>query len=195
MTKEGTTGPLAWLPATCSKADVAALLGVSLRAAGDLAATGVLVQAEQRGFYQVLPSIHAYHDRLRASAAGRGSSTALADERLRNESVQREMNELKLAEIKGEILTLSEVSGAWTAYTRLVKAMFLAMPGKARSTIPHLTAHDQETLRQIAVDGLNELAEEIEVGLVGADAEEMRPPTDEPIMPPQNLGAPNSYLR
>jgi hypothetical protein len=143
----------------------------------DLAARGILVPAEKKGMYQTLPSIHGALERLRAQASGRGADQELNKIRAQREEINRERDAIELAKTKGEVLTLDEVSEGWSGLVKKVKAMFLGFPGKARSTIPYLTAHDQETLRQIAVDGLNELADEIEMGLVGADADKMR--TDE----------------
>jgi len=168
-----------WLPETCSRADLAVLLGLSTRAVSDLAARGILVQAAQKGWYQTKASLDAYHDQLRRQAAGRGGELNLSDERAKREAVEREIAEINLGKIKGEVLALDEVSEAWSGLVKKVKAMFLGFPSKARQTIPHLTAHDQETLRQLAVDGLNDLAEEVEAGLIGADADEMRTHEDE----------------
>ena len=162
-----------FLPEVCSRADLSVMLDISVRGITDLAATGVLVRAEQKGFYQTVPSIHAYIGKLRAQAAGRGGALNLNDERAKLAQVERQAAEIRLASTRGEVLTLKEVSEAWTGLVRKVKATVLAFPSRARSTIPHLTAHDQETLRQIAVDGLNELAEEVEMGLVGAEPVEL----------------------
>lgn len=174
-----------WLPETCNRADLTVLLNINTRSVTDLAARGLLVPAAQRGWYQTKPSLDAYHDHLRKQAAGRGGELSLSDERAKREVILREKDALELAKIKGEVLSLAEVADGWTGLVKKVKAMFLAFPSKARQTIPHLTAHDQETLRQIAVDGLNDLAEEVEAGLIGADADEMRTDENEGISRPR----------
>jgi phage terminase Nu1 subunit (DNA packaging protein) len=153
---------------------MAAMLGISVRAVRELAANGVLVRAPQRGHYLTLPSLHGYHDRLRNQAAGRGSSTVLADERAKREAVEREIAEINLGKIKGEVLTLVEVTERWTGFAGIMKRHVLALPSKLRQTIPHMTAHDQETARQLVYDLLNTLADEIEAGLVGADPAPLR---------------------
>ena len=71
------------------------------------------------------------------------------------------------------MLTLVEVSDAWTSFARSMKAAALALPAKFRASVPHLTAHDQETARQLIVDMLSALAEEVDVGVVGAEASEL----------------------
>jgi phage terminase Nu1 subunit (DNA packaging protein) len=167
-------GPLSWLPATCSTPALAALLGISVRAVRDLGASGVLLPAKGRGRWQLLASVHAYHDRLRNQAAGRGANTSLVDERAKREAIEREIAEIRLAEIKGEVLTVAEVSSMWTAFARKMRGLMLAFPAKARSTIPHLTPHDQQTLTELMRDALNDLADEVEQGLIGAEPEPLR---------------------
>ena len=61
-----------WVPETCSRYDMALLLGISIRTIADLAAVGVLKPAAQRGWYLTLPSLHAYLEKVRNQAAGRG---------------------------------------------------------------------------------------------------------------------------
>lgn len=167
-------GPLSWLPATCSTPALAALLGISVRAVRDLGASGVLIPAEGRGRWQTLPSTHGYLARLRNQAAGRGASTSLVDERAKREAIEREIAEIKLAEIKGEILTVAETSAMWSALCRKFRGMMLAFPAKARSTMPHITAFDQATMTEMMHDALSELADEVEQGLIGAEPEPLR---------------------
>lgn len=174
MPRDVTVGG-SWLPETCNRADLAVLLDIGVRGVTELAATGVLVPAAQRGFYQTLPSIHAYIGKLRKQAAGRGGELSLNDERAKREKIGREREEIELAQLRGEVLTLDELSSAWPALCLKVRGILLAFPSKARGLVPHLTAHDQEKLRQMAVDGLNELADEVEAGIVGASPEELRP--------------------
>lgn len=162
-----------WLPSTISRADIAVILGVSPRVITDWAAKGVLKQAPEKGRYLTLPSIHAYMGALRDSAANRKteSGLSLADERARLTSTERQIAEIKLAQSRGEVLTLTEVSDAWGGLMASVKANMLALPSKARQTLPHLTAHDAVVLKQLCRDLLVAMSEDIEAGVVGADAE------------------------
>jgi phage terminase Nu1 subunit (DNA packaging protein) len=153
---------------------MAALLGLSVRAVRDLAAQGVLTPAVGRGRWRTLESLHASIDRLRNQAAGRGANTSLVDERAKREAIEREIAAIKLAEIKGEVLTVEETSAMWAALCRKFRGLMLGFPAKARSTIPHLTPHDQQTMTELMRDALNDLADEVEQGLIGAEPEPLR---------------------
>ena len=163
-------------PATASIVQLAELVGISPRAMRDRQAKGELVPAPQKGQFLTIPSLHNYLTSLRQSAQGRATTDgglSLADERAKSEQVNRQIAELKLAQIRGEVLTLDEVATAWAALAMQLRASVLALPGKARSTIPHLTPHDGEKLRLLCREALGLLAEEVEVGVVGADPEEL----------------------
>jgi len=167
-----------WIPDVCSKADLSLLLGISIRALGDLHAKGVLVPAAKRGTYQTIPSVNAYIDKIRAAAAGRSEEqrNPLNDERMHDVRVNRQISELKLAQLRGEMLSLDEVTESWTKFAAMVKSAALAIPSKARTQIPHLTAHDAETLKTLMKDMLNDLADEAADSVVGAEPDDVRPP-------------------
>lgn len=163
------------LPETCSATQLSEILGLSRRNVLDWANRGVLVKAGA-GRYRTVESIHAYIAHLRESAAGRATTkgVTLADERAMLTATQRQIQELKLAQLKGDVLTLEEVAESWSEFATSVKGMVLALPGKARQTIPHLTAHDGETLKRICRDSLTELAQEVAAVVIGADEDKLK---------------------
>lgn len=173
--KQGAVGG-AWIPATCSIADLAVLLGVSTRTIRDLDQSGTIVRASGRGRFETIPSINGYLKRLRENAAGRASTTGrtLSDERAESERITRQIQEIKLAQLRGEVLTLDEVSTSWSSFASAVKSAMLSVPGRARSTIPHLTAHDADVLRQICRDILQDLAEEVDASVISGESKEIR---------------------
>jgi phage terminase Nu1 subunit (DNA packaging protein) len=175
MPKAGAQG-VAWVPPTCSAAELAKLLGVSTRALRDWDIKGVLVRAAVKGRYETLPSLHAYHKSLREQAAGRATTNgrSLADEKAEATRVNREIQQVKLAQLKGEILTMDEVTASWTEFATTVRAGVLSIPGKARSFIPHLTPHDAEELKRICRDTLNDMADEAEAVVIGANAKKLK---------------------
>jgi phage terminase Nu1 subunit (DNA packaging protein) len=163
----------AWIPEACSKADLAVVFGVSIRTVSELDQRGVLTRSDKRGQFVTRPSIDAYITTLRRTAAGRTEETKskLTDERLATERVSRQIQEMKLAEMRGEILTLDEVSEAWVKVASFIKRSMLSVPSKARTVLPHLTAHDAETLKTLIKDVLNEAADEAaDAASLGADA-------------------------
>ena len=161
---------LAWLPATVSQAEIAELLGISTRVVRDYVTRGIILSSPQPGRYLTIPSIHGYLTSLRNKAMGRASEDgpSLADERARNEAVVRQMNEIKLRQIQGEVLTLAEVDEQWSSLAQGVRLQVMSIPSKARSTIPHLTPHDAEVLRGICTDVLRQAAEDAE-GVIGTE--------------------------
>lgn len=166
---------LGWLPATISQAEIAELLGISTRVVRDYVSRGIIVSSPQPGRYLTQASIAGYLTSLRNKAMGRGGEDgpSLADERAKSEAVNRRIAEIKLAQLQGEVLTLDEVSAQWSQLCAQMRAAVLALPSKARSTIPHLTPHDGEVLRTLAREVLSMLAEEVEGGVVGAEAREL----------------------
>lgn len=170
MAKAASVGG-AWIPETCSKADLAKLLGISIRSIRDQEVTGILVPAASRGRYETLPSIQNYLSRLREQAAGRATNGGknLADERAEETRIDKEIKALKLAQLKGEVLSLDEITASWGAFAGAVKAMLLTLPSKARTNIPHLTAHDGEVLRDMVRDMLLDLSDEVEASVIAGD--------------------------
>ena len=166
-----------WIPATCSKRDLSVLLDLSIRTLTDLAATGILVPAAKNGTFQTGPSVKNYIDKLRKAAANRADEqrNPLNDERMADVRVNRQISELKLAQLRGEMLTLDEVTESWGRLAAMMKSAALAIPSKARTQIPHLTAHDAETLRTLMKDMLNDLADEAVDSAVGAEPDDLRP--------------------
>ncbi len=165
-----------WVPATCTKADLSVLLDLSPRALTDMDARGLLIRAAKNGTYQTIPTLHAVVNRLRNVAAGReklGQSPA-AEEKLLRERAERQTAELKLKQLRGEILTLDEVTESWSEFAGKVKAAMLSVPGKARSSIPHLTPHDAGELKVIVTDILNDLADEVEASVVSGDKDALK---------------------
>ncbi|RWM29415.1 hypothetical protein [Mesorhizobium sp.] len=163
------------IPLTCSKGDLAHLLGISVRSVSDWDQKGVFVRAVGRGRFETVASVNGYTAALREQAAGRASATgqSLTDERALTEKVIRQIKERELAKLTGETLTLGEVTESWSMFAQTVRAAVLSIPGKARSTIPHLTAHDADVLKHLCRDILMDLAEEVEAAVVSGVPEEI----------------------
>jgi phage terminase Nu1 subunit (DNA packaging protein) len=167
---------LDWLPETVTEAQMAALLGIATRNVRDWASRGVLVKAGPRKGYKTVESLHNYLGSMRDQAAGRATTggRTLADEKAEDVRIGRQIKELKLAQLRGDVLTVAEVSESWSGFATAVRAAVLGLPGKARSTIPHLTAHDAEVLKRLCRNALSDLAEEVKGVVVGADEKKIR---------------------
>lgn len=158
-----------FLPATVSTPQLCLMLNLSKRSVSDYGAKGVLVQAT-RGRWQTLPSIQRYCDHVRQRAASHvtDSGISLVDERAKFAKTTRAMAELKLAKMRGEVLTIDEVTEAWGQMMQATRINFMSLPGKARQQLSHLTAYDAQVLKRLCVDVLTAIAEEVEQGVVGA---------------------------
>ena len=127
--------------------------------------------------YLPLETLHAYHEHLRDRAAGRSTSAgaSLADERAALAKTQREIEEIKLAKMRGEVLDLDETSEAWGRIAATVRGKMLSLSGRVRAKLSDLTPHHGKVIDQIVRDDLNDIADEVEVISVSADAQKVRP--------------------
>lgn len=159
------------IPPTCSKADLANLVGVSIRSITDWDQKGVFTRAVGRGRYETVKSVNGYIAALREQAAGRASATGLqlTDERALTEQVVRQIKQRELAKLMGETMTVPEIEESWSLFAQTVKAAVLSIPGKARSSIPHLTPHDADVLKHMCRDILMDLSEEVEASVMSGD--------------------------
>lgn len=156
-------------------ADMSRLIGINYRAVQDFAARNILVRSPGRGLW-MMQSVTSYCEHLRKLAQGHATSTgtSLADERALRERTLREIDDIKLRQMKGEFLQLDDVSQAWAGLARMFRIAVMSVPGKARASLPHLTAHDTETMKQLCREVLENLSEEIEGdGALGATPEEL----------------------
>lgn len=154
-----------------TRKQMAALMDMSDRKLTDLISMGLAVQGPTNRQFDALKTIHNYIGHLRKQAAGRATSNGmnLSDVRAEREVVEKHISEIKLAQLRGEVLPLPEVSEAWNAFATSVRTKFMSLPTKVRSGMPHLTAHDGEAMKKIIRGELEDLADEVEATVVGAD--------------------------
>lgn len=168
-------GPNNGLQRYVTRKQMAALMDMSDRKLTDLVSMGLAVQGENNRQFDAQKTLNNYIGHLRKQAAGRATSNGLnlSDVRAEREAVERQISEIKLAKLRDEVLLFSEVSESWSALAGRVRQAFLAMPGKMRATIPHLTAHDAETIKRLCRDELNDLANEVEDTVIGGDRKDI----------------------
>jgi phage terminase Nu1 subunit (DNA packaging protein) len=79
---------------------------------------------------------------------GRPSSErapALAEaskQRARLAAAQADLNELKAARMRGELVEASAVEAEWSVILRRVRAGMLAVPSRVAARLPHLSRHE-----------------------------------------------------
>ncbi len=95
-------------PPTSSRAELAALFGVSVRTISNLVGRGIVVSAGKRSEYETVTSLHNYLEDLRETASGRLHDADLGAERLRILVVERKLAEAKLAAEESKLVTVDE---------------------------------------------------------------------------------------
>jgi phage terminase Nu1 subunit (DNA packaging protein) len=125
--------------AVVAAGELADWLNISLKAIAGHAAAGVVVRVG-RGRYKLKESVKKYCEHSRASASGRGSATS--SERTRLLKAQADLVETKSKAARGELVEASAVAEEWSGVLRFVRAGMLAVPSRAASRLPHLSAHD-----------------------------------------------------
>lgn len=66
--------------------------------------------------------------------------------------------ELKNAQIRGEMVEIAEVERQWQDILRVVRSGLLALPSRVASTLPHLTRADRRVIEREVRAVLEELA-------------------------------------
>lgn len=175
------TKPAAFMPSTCSRADLADILSLTVRNVSEWAERGVLVQSSTPGRFKTRQSIHNYIKHLRESASGRATSTGfnLSDERAQTERVTRQIAELKLAKEQGEMVSQAELEESWTTLSRWFKSMMMSMPSAVVQAIPILTPHHRKTIKEICIEKLRDMSEEAYGSAIGAGKDDFTPKDDE----------------
>jgi phage terminase Nu1 subunit (DNA packaging protein) len=148
MASEGVTGQ-----------SLAGLFDVDLRSIQELARTGIVIRAGTRGRYLLAPSVRNYVKHLREVAAGRqGSELNAIDENARLKIAQRRNYDLKNSILEGSAIPYEAIAPAWARVVRAIRSAMLAVPGKARFRLQHLTPRDAEVINEIIRDQLTAAA-------------------------------------
>jgi phage terminase Nu1 subunit (DNA packaging protein) len=129
---------------------LADLLDMDERIVRQYAQKGIFVKAGH-GQYMPAPSVRNYVRHLREIAAGRqGNELNAVDENARLKIVQRKNYELKNAALEAKLISIPELTDAWGAIVRTIKAMILSLPAAYHEKLPHLPFEDVETIRKVA---------------------------------------------
>ncbi|MFP7570404.1 DNA packaging protein [Marivita sp. S2033] len=152
------------LPSAVHESTLAAFLGISRTRIVQLVGDGILHRSG-RAQFPLKKSVQAYCEKLRDSASpmGRGRSTSsnpeLNAEKLRLAKEQADKIELRNAAARGELVKSGQVEREWASVLRDVRAAMLAVPSRCGATLPHLTAHDIQTIEVEIKNALEGLAD------------------------------------
>lgn len=135
------------------------LLVLPHRSFARLEAEGVIVPTKRgRGsvasLYDVSVIVPAYIAHLKAQSARQKEQ----DARARREQSQAELNELRLAERRGELVDAAGVERSWATHILECRNTLLGVPTHLKSRAPHLTREDIaacDTLIREALESLS----------------------------------------
>jgi len=138
---------------------LAGLLDLDIRSITELARSGIVVGSGFRGRYLLAPSVRNYVRHLREIAAARqGNELNAVDENVRLKIAQRQNYELKNSILSGSAIPYEAIAPAWARVVRAIRSAMMAVPGKARFRLQHLTSRDAEVIGEIIRDQLEAAA-------------------------------------
>ncbi len=142
-----------------TRQSLAGLLDLDVSSITDLARSGIVVGSGVRGRYLLAPSVRNYVRHLREVAAGRqGNELNAVDENTRLKIAQRRNYDLKNSILEGSAIPYEAIAPAWARVVRAICSAMLAVPGKARFRLQHLTPRDAEVIGEIIRDQLEAAA-------------------------------------
>jgi phage terminase Nu1 subunit (DNA packaging protein) len=158
---QGTVGKLGPAPEVVGHDinTLARLARCDVRTITQLTAAGIVVRIA-RGKYRVLESMGNMIVYYRERAAGRQGSdgTDPVKSNAAFKDSQRALNELKLRQLQGQVIDMSEVEQAWGALVQSTKQLILGLPARIRFDLPRLTGEDQEIIERTVRDALEEVS-------------------------------------
>src|ERR1700738_83686 len=127
--------------------NLAGLLDLDIQSITALARSGIVVGSGVRGRYLLAPSVRNYVRHLREVAAARQENELNAvDENARLKIAQRQNYELKNSILSGSAIPYEAIAPAWARIVRAIRSAMLAVPGKARVRLQHLTPRAAEVI-------------------------------------------------
>jgi phage terminase Nu1 subunit (DNA packaging protein) len=112
------------------------------------------------GSYNWRKSVPMVIGHLRAQAAGYRSQDG-ADAIKANvglKAAQERLTQIRADQLAGKLISLEEIEAAFDEVMVNVRQAVLAIPGRVRFGLPHITAHDQKVIAQVCNDVLEETA-------------------------------------
>jgi phage terminase Nu1 subunit (DNA packaging protein) len=118
------------------------------------------VVREGWGAYNWRRSVPLYIQHLRSELADKrakeGRETIRANVSLK--SAQERLTQIKADQLAGQLISLEEIEAAFDALMVSIRQAVLAIPGRVRFGLPHLTAHDQKVIADECASVLEETA-------------------------------------
>lgn len=157
-------------PERVTTSELAKFLGITVQRAHQLENAGTLTKGEDRK-YDLKQAVQDYCARLRETAAGRqGTGEGGLDpvqESARLKKVQADLIEIKLAQMRGEVISSDEVLVVWQRIIAAARARIMSLTTRLPTMIHHLDKPDiaiienevREVLERLTEDGKGSLDE------------------------------------
>ena len=157
--------------ARCSKAELAAFLGITARRISQLVEDGVITPAGRGAqAFNLAEVTRAYCAFLSNAARGRlGDGDPLKAQKIRQAKAGADLGELRAARERAELIPAADVEHSWSLIVRDVQAAIRAVPARLANNLGHLTKADLATVKaeldlalERLADGATAQAEEID---------------------------------
>jgi phage terminase Nu1 subunit (DNA packaging protein) len=147
------------IPGTCTVADLAEMLDCTTRTVEKYAQQGLIVRVS-RGRYHLAQSVKKVVNYLRAQAASQRSASGhdSVEESVLLKRTQRRLAEIRVAELEGTVIPVSDVEEAWTTLVVQNRQLVMSIPGRIRMEIPNISGHEQKLIQRLCHDLLTETA-------------------------------------
>ena len=142
----------------CSRAELAAFLGLTARRINQLVEDGVLPPARRgRGAYNLREAVLAYGTYLSERSRGRlGDGDPLKAERLRQAKEAADKLALQNARARGELVEAAAVEREWGDMLRGVRAAMMSIPSRVRAQsrpgVPHVAKQLRRAFERLSAD-------------------------------------------
>ena len=160
----------------CTQAELSEVLGITRQRVGQLVQEEVLAYAFGAGKkFRLGESVRAYMEyRLRSDGASPGAVARYNEEKAEHEAVRRQMSELRLAVLRGELVRTEDVEKCWESLVTACRGVLLGLPGRLGAA---LAAEDRTAGCVALLDtGIRQALEELagmEVERIGREAAEV----------------------
>jgi hypothetical protein len=135
---------------------LAELLSCDERTLRRYAQMGIAKRAA-RDRYALFESIAGVVKHFRQLASREGAAEAMkAGAALKD--AQRRLVDFRYEQLNSQLISLAEIKSMWGDLVQATEWLFLALPGRAKLALPHLTGDQQAALEQLSRDLLSEAA-------------------------------------
>jgi len=155
---------------TITLKDLAELFDLTDRRIQQLADEGI-IKKSKRGEYELFPSIQGYIHFLKSAA--NGTSSGLAEQRLRQAKAKADREELELKALTGDLVDKTDAIAAWGEAVQMMKTMLLSIPAKVAQSVrvAKSDAEAQRLIEERIKKALNTIAN-VEIQRADADPED-----------------------